>query len=169
MAFRYWLSGPRILNGLVRPGISFYARDLARQRPPQRPMASKDVALVGVFTRSTDGAVIFGNQRTMTPESLGESSDKAEGLTMPIAFAFRSHEAADAVLAGARQRLAKAATDAHGWLRGVSAGQVASAIKAEAHGLSHAFDIVHVRDGEEPKPRKPSWIALAAIGIWAVG
>ena len=26
MAFRYWISGPRILGGLVRPGVSFYAR-----------------------------------------------------------------------------------------------------------------------------------------------
>ena len=27
MALRYWLSGPRIIIGLVRPGISFCARD----------------------------------------------------------------------------------------------------------------------------------------------
>jgi hypothetical protein len=39
MAFRYWISGPRILNGLVRPGVSFYARDLKRH-PPGRQRAS---------------------------------------------------------------------------------------------------------------------------------
>jgi hypothetical protein len=41
---------------------------------------------------------------------------------MPVVFAFRSADAADAVLAGAKLRLAKAAVDAAGWLRGISAG-----------------------------------------------
>ena len=72
-----------ILGDLVRPGICFYAQDL--KRPTPRPIASKDVSLIAVFARA-DGAVIFGNQRTMTPESLGEP-DKAEGLTVPVVFA----------------------------------------------------------------------------------
>jgi len=29
---RFWLSGPRLLNGLVRPGISFSGRALAAWR-----------------------------------------------------------------------------------------------------------------------------------------
>lgn len=49
----------------------------------------------------------------------------------------------------------------------MSASQVAAAIKSKARGLSHAFDIIHVRDGQEPKPRKLSPLAWAAIGIWA--
>jgi hypothetical protein len=32
MAFRYWLSGPRILGGLVRPGISFEAAKEMREQ-----------------------------------------------------------------------------------------------------------------------------------------
>ena len=28
MTLRYWLSGPRILNGLVRPDVSFLAKDV---------------------------------------------------------------------------------------------------------------------------------------------
>ena len=136
MAFRYWLSGPRLLGGLVRPDVSFYAGDLKRRREPSRPMSSKDVSLIGVFARTADGAVIFGSQKTMTPESLGES-DKADG---------------------AHKRLARAAVDANGWLIGVSAGQVAAAIKSEAGGLSPPFDVIH---------RKLSPLAWAAIGIWA--
>jgi hypothetical protein len=29
---RFWLSGPRLLNGLIRPGISFSGRELAAWR-----------------------------------------------------------------------------------------------------------------------------------------
>jgi hypothetical protein len=158
MAPRIWLSGPRILNGLVRPGISFYARDLKRQ--PPGPIASKSVALLFVLTRA-DGAVMFGRDKTPETDGLQTSPD----MKFAIIFAFRNPEAAEVVLAGAHKRLSKAAVDANGWLIGVSAGQVAAAIKSEARGLSHAFDIIHVRDGEEPKPKSNAgaW-ALAVIG-----
>ena len=62
---------------------------------------------------------------------------------MPVMFRFDSEAAARAVLAGDRLRLAKAAADADGWLRGVTAGQVAAAIKNEARGLSYEFEAVH--------------------------
>ncbi len=151
MAFRYWLSDPRILGGLVRPGISFYARDLAAK--PK----SGDVALIFVLTRA-DGAVMIG--RGKTPEADGVPA--SEDLKMPVVFAFRSVDAADAVLAGARLRLAKAAADAGGWLRGVSAGQAAAAIKAEAQGLSHEFDVIHPHLGEAPPTRKRSALEWAS-------
>jgi hypothetical protein len=145
MAFRYWLSGPRILGGLVRPGISFYAKDLAA-----KPTAA-DLSLIFVLTRA-DGAVMIGRDKTPEADSVPASDD----LKMPIVFAFRSVDAADAVLAGARLRLAKAAEDDAGWLRGISAGQAAAAIKNEARGLSHEFDVIHPHLGEEPpKPANP--------------
>ena len=152
MAFRYWLSGPRILGGLVRPGISFYAKDLAA-----KPKAG-DVSLIFVLTRA-DGAVMIGRDKTPEADGVPTSDD----LKMPIVFAFRSIDAADAVLAGAKLRLAKAAVDAAGWLRGISAGQAAAAIKSEAHGLSHEFDVIHPHPGEEPPARKRSALE------WAVG
>jgi hypothetical protein len=35
---RFWLSGPRVLGGLVRPGVSFGPEDLRRRRrAPARP------------------------------------------------------------------------------------------------------------------------------------
>ncbi len=145
MAFRYWLSGPRILGGLVRPGISFYAKDSAA-----KPKAA-DLSLIFVLTRA-DGAVMIGRDKTPEADSVPASDD----LKMPIVFAFRSVDAADAVLAGARLRLAKAAEDDAGWLRGISAGQAAAAIKNEARGLSHEFDVIHPHLGEEPPARKRS-------------
>ena len=157
---RMWLSGPRILNGLVRPGISFYARDLKRQ--PPGPIASKSVALLYVLTRA-DGAVTFGRDKTPETDGLEATPD----MKFAIVFAFRNPDAAEAVLAGAHKRLAKAAVDANGWLIGVSAGQVAAAIKSEARGLSHAFDIIHVRDGEEPKPKSHA-LAWAIAMICAI-
>jgi hypothetical protein len=84
MAFRYWLSGPRILGGLVRPGISFYAKDLA-SKPKVR-----DVALIFVLTRS-DGAVMIGRDKTAEADGIEASPE----MTMPIVFAFRSIDAAD--------------------------------------------------------------------------
>jgi hypothetical protein len=71
----YWLSGPRILNGLVRPGISFNASDLWRRATTPRPMASKEVALIGVCTR-VDGAIVFGHQNSL---SEADSSDATVG------------------------------------------------------------------------------------------
>jgi hypothetical protein len=45
---RIWLSGPRILWGLIRPGISFSADELTRRRhrpmtPAQRTLAYHDM------------------------------------------------------------------------------------------------------------------------------
>ncbi len=159
MAPRIWLSGPRILDGLVRPGISFYARDLKRQ--PPGPIASKSVALLYVLTRA-DGGVMFGRDKTPEADGLEATPD----MKFAIVFAFRNPDS-EAVLAGAHKKLAKAAVDAQGWLVGVSAGQVAAAIKSEARGLSHAFDIIHVRDGEEPKPKSNKLAWAVGCAIWA--
>ena len=42
---RFWLSGPRLFNGLVRPGVSFGPEDLRPRRVPatQRELARKAV------------------------------------------------------------------------------------------------------------------------------
>ena len=44
---------------------------------------------------------------------------------------------------------------------------MAAAIKSEARGLSHAFDIIHVRDGEEPKPKSHA-LAWAIAMVCAI-
>jgi len=86
LAFR-----PRVLGGLVRPGISFYAKDLAgggKFRPK-----SFAPALVFVTTRG-DGAIMLGRDRT----AAAEDADQAAAVTVAAVFAFSSGEAADAVL-----------------------------------------------------------------------
>jgi hypothetical protein len=49
MATRYWLSGPRLFKGLVRPGISFTAADL-RPKAAARAPASRSSPRVAVGT-----------------------------------------------------------------------------------------------------------------------
>jgi len=43
---RVWLSGPRMLGGLVRPGVSFDAKELGLGRPlaPAAPRRSRSLA-----------------------------------------------------------------------------------------------------------------------------
>ncbi|WP_146030129.1 hypothetical protein [Methylocella silvestris] len=65
------------------------------------------------------------------------------GVATPVMFAFRSVEEADAVMVGARRRLAGDARQTDGWLAGVSAGRAAADIKAEAKGLSYSFEVIH--------------------------
>jgi hypothetical protein len=162
VAFRYWLSGPRILGGLVRPGISFYAKDVAALGKSGSRSA---VALIFVATRG-DGAIMMGRDRT----AAAKEADQAAAVTTAAVFAFSSDEAADAVLAGAKIRLSRAAVDARGWLRGVSAGQVAAAIKAEAVGLSYDYAVIRPQSGT-PKAvnRGLGWwvgrLVLCMIGI----
>jgi hypothetical protein len=132
MTIRYWLSGPRILGGLVRPGVSFNRSDVAALFAPKAAGAA--LLAVGV---SPDGSVTVVRDKTPAAEALGE----IEGVSIPIIFAFRSAEAADSVLAGATKRLAKAAARFAGWFHGVSAGMVAAAVEAEAAALSYEFAV----------------------------
>jgi hypothetical protein len=95
---RYWLSGPRILRGLVRPGISFSGRELSafgRKPPP-----IKAEGMLGVFRRD-DGAIFLGMQ--------GQNGEHEHepGLKPVSAFAFATAEAATEAKEGALVRLAK--------------------------------------------------------------
>jgi hypothetical protein len=150
MTIRYWFSGPRILNGLVRPGISFTANDL-RPKAPARAPARITSAPIFVLSRS-DGAVFLGMDGA---EAAPDGVDLSDELTMPVMFHFDSEGTARAALAGARLRLAKSAAGADGWLRGVTAGQVAAAIKNEARGLSYEFEAIHPQVGAEPPQPEP--------------
>jgi hypothetical protein len=130
------------------------------------------VSLLAVTVRA-DGAAMIVRDKTAAAESL----DKMPGITMTASrksvadfcdsyIPFTKNpglfgvNAAEAVLTGARLRLANAAQDANGWLRAISAGQAAAAIKAEARGLSHGYDVIH------PNVRAPKEIA-AGFGWWA--
>ena len=53
---RIWLSGPRILNGLVRPGVSFGPEDFRRMRAPA--IAEPPDLLDKILIRSIAGAAL---------------------------------------------------------------------------------------------------------------
>ena len=68
-----WLSGPRILGGLLRPGISFNLSELRRKAPrPARMSAAERRKLV-------DGLIEAATARgeTMTHEAADELIDEA--------------------------------------------------------------------------------------------
>lgn len=76
MTIRYWLSGPRILSGLVRPGISFTANDLRPKRHAQAP-ARVTGAPIFVLSRSEGGFRRHGRRRGRARwrRSVGLASD----------------------------------------------------------------------------------------------
>jgi hypothetical protein len=53
---RFWLSGPRLFNGLIRPGISFSGRELSNWHRKQ-PKVS-EAATLGICRRP-DGAMML--------------------------------------------------------------------------------------------------------------
>jgi hypothetical protein len=117
VAFRYWLSGPRILNGLVRPGLSFYARDLARRRPAVVTPKS-----IFAIVQRPDGSIRL---------DAGVAADEPDGAIALVIWFGHTNAAAE-VMTGANVRLRKH-IDADGWVSGLSVGQVAAATKSEAN------------------------------------
>lgn len=131
---RFWLSGPRILGGLVRPGISLGREDFRRMRSPA---AISPAGTLGIFRRDTDGAIFFG-----IPDQNGENEHLAD--VKPVAaFAFSSAEAAMTAREGATIRLAKH-LNTEGLLVAVSVGQAVSSIKAEAAALGLPAQFVRI-------------------------
>ena len=63
---RLWLSGPRILRGLIRPGISFSGRELSAMG--RKAPAIKADAMLGLFRRADD------------QETQGSGADAGGGL-----------------------------------------------------------------------------------------
>jgi hypothetical protein len=52
---RIWLSGPRILGGLVRPGISFNLNELRRKATPCAVARGRTPEIAGRSDRGRDG------------------------------------------------------------------------------------------------------------------
>ncbi len=96
----------------------------------------------------SNGAVTVVRDQTPGASAL----DTLPDVSMPVVFAFRSAAAAEAVLAGARTRLAQKAQPSGDWYTNVSAGQVAAAVKAEATAFAYDFDIGHPGAGVAARP-----------------
>jgi hypothetical protein len=156
----YPLSGSHIDDVLARPGILSGANEPAGliARPRRRNRLSK----IFVVARS-DGAVAINCDSVAAPNS-PPLSDKD---STPVVFHFRTPGAAEAVMAGALQRLNMERMDeSKCWFLEISPGQVAAAIKAEAKGLSYSFAVIHpyLADGPIVGSGKRSW-ARRATGM----
>jgi hypothetical protein len=141
---RVWFSGPRILDGLVRPGISLGREDFRRMS--RNPAAISPAGTLGIFKRDTDGAIFLG-----IPDQNGEN-ERLANVKPVAAFAFSSADAAITAREGAIIRLGKH-LNTDGLLVGLSVGQAVSSIKAEAAalGLPAQFVRVTVAPPEQPK------------------
>jgi hypothetical protein len=100
---RLWLSGPRILGGLVRPGISLGKEDFRSAR--KMPVIAVNATLA--LFRRQDGAILMA-----LGDKSGLSIQNADADTIPdmipvAAFSFPTLPAAVEVREGARVRLAK--------------------------------------------------------------
>jgi hypothetical protein len=158
---RYWLSGPRILNGLLRPGISFSHREAnawGRKPPPALSSA------LAVISRPGDGALAL-----CVPNHNGSAED-TPGHTYSGMFMLPSIEDALAVRSGAQQRLGVPVAD-DTWISGKSAGQVLAACRSEARDLGLEPRFVRVKTGLESGKAERRWpfavlLLLALAVIW---
>jgi hypothetical protein len=138
---RLWLSGPRLLGGLVRPGISLGKEDLRSARKAPAMVAE---ATLGLFRRP-DGTIL------MAIANMNGDADTMPDMTPVAVFAFASVPASVEVREGARVRLAKH-IDPDGLVAGLSVGQVVAAIKAEMAALDVEGKFVRIEIQEAPKP-----------------
>jgi hypothetical protein len=112
---RLWFSGPRLLGGLIRPGISLGLRDLKSKQA--------DVGVDGLLSilRRGDGSMsIFSKAQ--------DDEEFTPDMSVPRAFGFRNMADAVQIHEGALIRLG--AKD--GRIAGKSLGQVVAAVRAEA-------------------------------------
>jgi hypothetical protein len=138
---RFWLSGPRLFNGLVRPGISLGKEDF---RPARKAPAMVAEATLGLFRRP-DGAIL------MAIAHMNGDADTMPNMTSVAAFAFASVPASVEVREGARVRLAKH-IGPDGLVAGLSVGQVVAAIKAEMAALDVEGKFVRIEIEAAPEP-----------------
>jgi hypothetical protein len=159
---RFWFSGPRILAGLVRPGISFSGRELANawgRKPP--PAMSSALA---VISRPGDGALVL-----CVPNHNGSAED-TPGHSYEGLFTMPTEDDALAVRRGAQQRLGVPVGD-DTWICGKSAGQVLAACRNEARDLGLEPRFVRVKTGlesgkAERRWASAAWLLLALAVIW---
>jgi hypothetical protein len=138
---RLWLSGPRLFNGLVRPGMSLGKEDFRSARKAPAMVAE---ATLGLFRRP-DGTIL------MAIANMNGDADTMPDMTPVAAFAFASVPASVEVRKGARVRLAKH-IGPDGLVAGLSVGQVVAAIKAEMAALDVEGKFVRIEIQEAPKP-----------------
>jgi len=146
---RVWFSGPRILGGLIRPGISLGKEDLRTIRK------EPSMAAVLALFRRQDGAIVMAIGDKSGPVELG-ATDAMADMPPVVAFSFPSTSAAVEVREGARVRLAKH-IGPDDLVAGLSVGQVVAAIKAEMAALEveGKFTRIEIETAPETATKSP--------------
>jgi hypothetical protein len=167
---RFWFSGPRLFNGLVRPGVSFGPGDVRALRAPATQLVQPayiEAATLGI-ARRPDGALILA-----IPDQNGDA-EHTTGLVPLAAFVFRRINDAIEVRSGALLRLGSVVAP-DSWISGKSTGQIIQAVQAEAKalGLDPKCARVRIIPGEpgqsdrEPEQSTRPWtwadIAVASL------
>jgi hypothetical protein len=155
---RFWLSGPRLFNGLLRPGISFSGREISAWRKP--PSKVSAAARLGICRRP-DGAMMLA-----IPNMNGDAEHGPDVAPVAAFFFSRVDDAVD-VRSGALQRLG-ARAGADNWISDKSLGQITQAIRAEAAALGIELPWARVRvDSGEPETPGPrmSWADIAVASL----
>ena len=83
---RLWLSGPRLLRGLVRPGISLGKEDF---RPARKAPAMVAEATLGLFRRP-DGAILMAIAHMNGDADTMPDMDSGRFWGLVAGFDFRS-------------------------------------------------------------------------------
>ena len=162
---RFWLSGPRLFSGLVRPGVSFGPEDLRARRTAatQRELAQPKIAEAATLgiCRRQDGAMILAIQ-----DQNGDA-EHTTGVVPLAAFFFSRVNDAIEVRSGALLRLGSVVVP-DSWISGKSTGQIVQAVQAEAKalGLDPKWARIGIIPGE-PGQSGSAWtwadIAVASL------
>jgi hypothetical protein len=155
VAFRYWLSGPRILKDWSGRELASTQRTLLGAAPLPSPRARSSPSFSALMERS--------------------SSMLAPPMNQTVQFAlvvwFDHPDASANVMTGANVRLRKH-IDADGWVTGLSVGQVVAAVKSEANALGHKYTLARPADIEaataaQAEKNRKAWTALKVALIAA--
>ena len=157
---RFWLSGPRLFNGLLRPGISVSGREL-KAWGKKAPKVS-EAATLGVCRRP-DGAMMLA-----IPGKNGDAETEP-GLVPVAAFFFSRVDDAVEVRNGTLQRLS-GHVNTDWWIIGKSLGQIVQAVRAEARELGIEVPWARVRIASAGSPARPpepkiSWADIVVVSL----
>jgi hypothetical protein len=155
LALEQQLFSPRVADSFVSPRISSGTKGVSRRFAGKR--RADTLSTIFVIARS-DGVVAIDRA------SVATDAPSAAYWT-PVVFRFREPGAAEAVMAGARRRLANERRDESDfWYLDMSAGQAAATLKAEAKGLCLSFEVIHPYQGDAPTigAEKRSWATRVA-------
>jgi hypothetical protein len=137
---RLWINAPRLFNGLIRPNINFFGRELSAWNIAS-PQGIPEPTL-GLFSRR-DGAFLLA-----IPGHNG-NAEETPGAVPVAVFSFAEVDDAVEVRRGALLRLGGRSGQAC-WIRDRSVAQIIAAVRAEADELGLNPEFARVTTGTIP-------------------